>query len=135
MPRAPALSFRVSRTPILRRQDFRRATIAPVALPPVAPHAACETTIEVQPHRRGVLRFEGVSIARPDPLGLVRSFRRIPLPASVLVLPKRYPLPKITLDGSRQYQLGGITLAAAIGESEEFVSLRDYRPTRAQLRQ
>lgn len=89
-----------------------------------------ETTVraEVFPQRRGSLRFAAVNIARADPLGLFRSFVRVPNLQSVLVLPKRYPLPSFTLPGARTYQRGGVALASAIGESEEFVSLRDYRP-------
>jgi uncharacterized protein (DUF58 family) len=44
------------------------------------------------------------------------------------VLPKLYLLPPIHLPGSRRYQAGGVALASSVGESEEFVSLRDYRP-------
>jgi hypothetical protein len=44
------------------------------------------------------------------------------------VLPKRYSLPPIQLSGIRKYQRGGVALASSVGDSEEFVSLRDYRP-------
>src|SRR6185436_5709140 len=33
-----------------------------------------------------------------------------------------------TLPGSRRYQQGGVALASSVGDSEEFVGLRDYRP-------
>jgi uncharacterized protein (DUF58 family) len=84
--------------------------------------------VEVLPLRRGPLRFTGVTVARRDPFGWFRGFVRVPLPQTVLILPKRYPLPRLTLPGKREYQPGGVALAAAIGESEEFLSLRDYRP-------
>jgi uncharacterized protein (DUF58 family) len=45
----------------------------------------------------------------------------------VLILPKRYPLPPMALPGAMKYQQGGVALAANIGRSDEFVSLRDYR--------
>jgi uncharacterized protein (DUF58 family) len=44
-----------------------------------------------------------------------------------LILPKRYPIPNIALPGAMRYQEGGVALAANVGSSEEFVSLRDYR--------
>ena len=44
------------------------------------------------------------------------------------MLPKRYPLRGIRLPGARQYQRGGVTLALSVGDSEEFMSLREYRP-------
>lgn len=99
-----------------------------VALPVLKPGGEATVGAEVLPLRRGALRFLQVNIARPDPLGLFRAFVRVPLEASVLILPKRYPLPNFNLPGARTYQHGGVALASAIGESDEFVSLRDYRP-------
>jgi uncharacterized protein (DUF58 family) len=52
----------------------------------------------------------------------------VPGPQSVLILPKRYSLPDFDLPGSMKYQAGGVALASSVGESEEFVSLREYRP-------
>lgn len=99
-----------------------------VALPLLKPGGEATVGSEVLPLRRGALRFAQVNIARPDPLGLFRAFVRVPLEQSVLILPKRYPLPHFNLPGARTYQHGGVALASAIGESDEFVSLRDYRP-------
>ncbi len=124
----PARSFRVTRRGHGATTDFRRATNSPVAIPTLAPHSTVEFSVEARPQRRGVLRFNGGSIGRPDPLGLIRAFHPIHLPDSVTVLPKRYPLPQIPQPGNRQYQPNGVALAAAIGESDEFISLRDYRP-------
>ena len=106
----------------------RAAIVKPAALPALTARGEAETRVEVVPLRRGLLRFKGVTVARPDPFGLFRGFARVPLPETVLILPRRYPLPDLKLPGTRSYQRGGVTLAAAIGESEEFVSLRDYRP-------
>jgi uncharacterized protein (DUF58 family) len=83
--------------------------------------------VELVPLRRGILRFNGVTIGCPDPLGLFRAFSRVTAPQTVLILPKRYPLPPIALPGQMKYQEGGVALAASVGCSEEFVSLRDYR--------
>jgi uncharacterized protein (DUF58 family) len=106
----------------------RAAAVRPATLPALTPRGETEARVEVLPLRRGPLRFAGVTIARSDPFGLFRAFARVPLPETVLILPKRYPLPDLKLPGTRSYQRGGVALAAAIGESEEFVSLRDYRP-------
>jgi uncharacterized protein (DUF58 family) len=106
----------------------RAARVRPAPVPPLSARGEAEARVEVVPLRRGPLRFESVTVARPDPFGLFRGFTRVPLPETVLILPKRYPLPDITLPGTRSYQRGGVALATAIGESEEFVSLRDYRP-------
>ena len=125
--RSRGSSFRILLTfpPALNQ---RAAVVRPAPLPPLTVRGEADARVEVVPLRRGPLRFEGVTVARADPFGLFRSFVRVPLAETVLILPKRYPLPDITLPGTRSYQRGGVALAAAIGESEEFVSLRDYRP-------
>ncbi len=118
-------SFRFSRR--RRPNPFRLATVKEAALPPMAPRQEAETHIELTPLRRGLLSFKGLAVARPDPLGLTRAFVRFPLPQTVLVLPRRYPLPPLALPGAMKYQAGGVALASSVGQSEEFVALRDYR--------
>lgn len=118
-------SFRVTKR--RERSPFRRAKVKPAALPPLPAKGEAGVTVELLPLRRGILRFNDVTIACPDPLGLFRSFIRVQAPQSVLILPKRYPLPPIALPGQVKYQEGGVALAANVGCSEEFVSLRDYR--------
>ena len=70
----------------------------------------------------------GLTIACPDPLGLFKARYPISAPQSVLILPKRYALPHIRLPGARRYQPGGVSFASSVGDSQEFLSLRDYRP-------
>src|SRR5512133_1888116 len=118
-------SFRFSRG--RRASSFKVARPLPAALPSLPPGGRAEVKIQVTPLRRGLLRLAGVTVARSDPLGLVRAFARVRLPQSVLVLPRRYSLPPIALPGAMKYQQGGIALASSVGQSEEFVSLRDYR--------
>ncbi len=106
----------------------RGAAIAPRPLPALPPGDAGEVVVELLPLRRGRLAFTAVTIARPDPLGLVNGLVRVPLPGSLVVLPKRYAMPDLALPGARKYQRGGVALASSVGDSEEFASLRDYRP-------
>jgi uncharacterized protein (DUF58 family) len=120
-------SFRLTKNSA-PRPDYRRAVVKPQPLPALAPHSLVEAQAQILPLKRGPLRFEGVTIARPDPFGLFRAFVRVALPQTVLILPKRYPLPPLPLPGTMKYQQGGVALASSVGESEEFVSLRDYRP-------
>jgi len=117
--------FRVSRQ--RQRSPFRRATIKPSPVPPVGINAEVSVRMELVPLRRGLLRFSGLTVGCADPLGLFRAFRQIPARQEVLILPKRYLLPPIALPGQMKYQEGGVALAASVGCSEEFVSLRDYR--------
>jgi len=118
-------SFRISG----RRygKTFRMATVGNTPMADAPPRAEMDVPVELTPLRRGLLRFNGVTLARADPLGLFRAFTRIKAPHTVMVLPRRYPLPPIELPGTMRYQAGGIALASNVGQSDEFVSLRDYR--------
>ena len=106
----------------------QRAITKSTALPDLQPHSQTKVSLEIVPQRRGVLRLTGVRVARRDPFGLFNAFKTITLPQSLLVLPKRYQLPALHLPGTRRYQSGGISLASSVGDSAEFMSLRDYRP-------
>ncbi|HSU54581.1 MAG TPA: DUF58 domain-containing protein [Candidatus Dormibacteraeota bacterium] len=118
-------SFRVSNRP--RVGSFRIAHVEEALVPPLLPGEEGEAHAELVPLRRGVLRFEGLTIARTDPFGLYRAFAKVQIPQTALILPRRYPLPPIALPGTMKYQAGGISLASNVGRSEEFVALRDYR--------
>jgi uncharacterized protein (DUF58 family) len=109
------------------RSPFKLATVKEVALPDLRPHQRGEVVVEMTPLRRGIVRWAGCTIARPDPLGIYRALRTQPLPHSLVVLPRRYPLPPLALPGGMKYQQGGVAMASHIGQSEEFVSLREYR--------
>ena len=110
-----------------RGANFQLPAVKAAALPAATPQEEVEVKIEMTPLRRGILRFKGVRLARPDPLGLFNAFVRLPLPQSTLVLPRRYPLPPIAFPGTLKYQHGGVALASHVGQSEEFIALRDYR--------
>lgn len=110
-----------------RAYSHRLARVKEADVPAMPPKEAVEVRVELEPLRRGILRFAGVILARPDPFGLFRAFVRVPLRQTVLILPKRYALPPIALPGTMKYQEGGVAMASNIGRSEEFVSLREYR--------
>jgi len=106
----------------------RMVRVAEQPVPPLAPGAAAEIEVEAQALKRGVVHSRGLTIARADPLGLMKTLRPFGTQANLLVLPRRYPVPPFTLPGSRRFQQGGVALATSVGDSEEFMSLRDYRP-------
>jgi uncharacterized protein (DUF58 family) len=106
----------------------RGANLEEQAVPDLSPGRGIALTMELIPRRRGRLQFDGLSLLRPDPFGLLRSWREIPLPGSCRVLPKRYPASPLPAAGGRAYQRGGVALANSVGDSEEFMSLREYRP-------
>ena len=106
----------------------RKATTKAIALPPLEAEGTTIVKGEITPTHRGIVRLAGVSILRPDPFNIYHAIRTIDLSQSLLVLPHRYQLPVINLAGSRMSQSGSVSLASSVGDSEEFVSLRDYRP-------
>lgn len=97
------------------------------AVSAIPPRGKLELEMTIVPLKRGYLRFTEMVVATPEPLGLFRSLRKVPAPQSVLILPKRYQITALDLPGITKYQQGGVAMAGSIGESEEFVSLRDYR--------
>ena len=110
-----------------RKNPFRLATLKESEVPPLPARGEAETSMEVFPLHRGILRFAGMTLARTDPFGLFRSLIKVPAEQKVLILPRRYPIPPIALPGALRYQKGGVAPAANIGRSMEFVALREYR--------
>jgi len=108
-------------------RSIRASRARLVPLPDLPPKGSTEARVEIMAYRRGPLVLAGGMIARSDPLGLFRAIRGCTAPQTVLVLPRRYPLPPLRLPGQSHYQRGGVAMAAGIGESEEFVALREYR--------
>jgi uncharacterized protein (DUF58 family) len=106
----------------------RVGRVRPPAIPPVPPKGEVHLRVAGQANRRGRLRFTACAVAVSDPLGLVRRRFEVASEAQILVLPKRYKLPPLALPGARRYQPGGITLSSSVGDSEESLGLRDYRP-------
>ncbi len=85
--------------------------------------------VELTPRRRGVIRLNDLRVLLPDPFCLLQRCRKVPAPAATLtVLPRRYPLPPIELPGNARFEIGGDVTGNSIGNSGEFVGLRDYRP-------
>ncbi len=99
-----------------------------VVVPKISPKATSNIYLSLTPSRRGYIKFCSFVLSRDDPFGLMKATKKINCYDSLLVLPKRYKVPHIDLGGGSQYQQGGVVLASSLGESEEFVSLREYRP-------
>jgi uncharacterized protein (DUF58 family) len=109
------------------RASFQPAALKEAPVPSIPPLGESDARVELLPLRRGVLRFSAITLARPDPIGLFRAFARKRSVDSALILPRRYPLPSINLPGAFRFQAGGVALASNVGQSDEFVALRDYR--------
>jgi uncharacterized protein (DUF58 family) len=106
----------------------RAAHVAEQPLPLLPPRGEAEIVVQARALRRGTAHSDGLTVACTDPLGLMKALARVPRRSNFIVLPRRYTLPPLDLPGSRRYQPGGVTLASSVGDSEEFVGLRDYRP-------
>lgn len=88
-----------------------------------------QITLRAVPLRRGVISLPSISIATPEPLGLLYSINTLVMHQHMLVLPRRYTIPNIFLShGQQKYTHGGEPLTTSIGESGDFTHLREYRP-------
>lgn len=86
-------------------------------------------TIELTPLRRGVIVLDNLRALLPDPFGFFQ--KCVPVaagPRTMIVLPRRYPLPPVELPGGSSFRINGEANSNAIGNSGEFIGLRDYRP-------
>ncbi|MEQ8234965.1 MAG: DUF58 domain-containing protein [Gammaproteobacteria bacterium] len=110
----------------LRTRD-RGARVALAPVPALAPGARVRVAVSAEPLRRGWIDFTAVEVLRPDPLGLFRARLVLPLHGRLLTLPRRHPVPSLQLAAQRHYQKGGVSLALAVGDSQEFAALREYR--------
>ncbi len=87
-----------------------------------------DAVISATPLRRGPVYFESTTIQHPDPLGLNFGNLEFDNRETLVVLPRRYRISrKFEFRGGRHFQPGGVNSTWSIGESDEFVSLRDYR--------
>lgn len=103
-------------------------TIKPAEVTEIPIRGSVEQTIQALPLRRGMITLESISIMRPDLFGLNYGITNFADIDQLLVLPKRYPVSsRKKLAGGRHFQPGGVNSTWSIGESDEFVALRDYR--------
>lgn len=110
---------------IRKNSNFR---MEPVKLPDLVPGKPVRVKICARSFVRGYVRLKGVTLARPDLFGFFQRTVFIELSGNILVLPSARKV-DLQFDAvSRHYQPGGIQMALSIGNSDEFMSLRHYRP-------
>ncbi len=86
-------------------------------------------SIEITPLRRGVILLDDLRVQLPDPFGLFQRCRKVKAPpATLTVLPHRFELPPVRMPGGAAFKISGEANTTSIGNSGEFVGLRDYRP-------
>ncbi len=104
------------------------ARIAEITVPPLPAQGTLTLTHQCTAHARGVLNLEGIAVARRDVFGLCRAWRILPLPGSVLVLPRTYRLPRLDLAGTLHAQPEHRVASSHHGDGEDIAGLREYRP-------
>ena len=92
------------------------------------PGEQTEVTYALTPLRRGAYDFKGPQVATAFPFGVYHTARRLPAPHRMLVYPRFAKLDAIRLPTGRKHQPGGLQLVSHVGDSEEFIGLREYRP-------
>ncbi len=95
-------------------------------LPEIAVDQSLEFEITLTPLRRGNVHLIGHVLTKLDPFGFCKLEKRTSNGENLLVLPKLYHVPQLFFDGSRKYHQGGISAAQNRGNSNEFLSLREY---------
>ncbi|WP_020586006.1 DUF58 domain-containing protein [Desulfobacter curvatus] len=119
--------LKVQRWQWLVRQK-KNAIVPRRPVPDIPPESRVAVQAKLTPLNRGYIYLKGFTIFKKEPLEFMRAFYHTTSEARLLVLPKRYNVPEINLPGSRKHHRGGIALTSKIGNSDEFISLREYRP-------
>ncbi len=109
-------------------QNLRRGSIKPITVDYIAEKSEIETTLQLMPLRRGYLQFDKTRLAKAEPLGLFQGQKILDNKDNLLILPRLYKTPCLNLQNKRTYQHGGVNNASTVGDSQEFISLRDYHP-------
>lgn len=90
--------------------------------------ATVDLPIKATPLRRGTVTFKSINVQQPDPFGLNFRITHHKQYDQLVVLPRSYRVfDPLRWSGGRHYHAGGVSATWSIGESDEFVSLREYR--------
>ena len=119
--------FKLQRWKWLIRQK-QNAVVTGQKLPAVPPESRVAVRATLTPLNRGYIYLKGFTFLKKEPLGFTRAFYHSTCEGRILVLPRRYNVPALPLPGSRKHHTGGIALTSKVGNSDEFISLREYRP-------
>jgi hypothetical protein len=102
--------------------------LQPTTVPDLGLKGTALVSITATPLRRGIVHFDTSSILFPDPFGLYLGLQYFNASQQLLVLPRRYPVSAhFDLPGRPDTRASAINANLATGDSDEFVSLRDYR--------
>lgn len=103
-------------------------TISTSKSPDVPIKGNSTTTMTATPLRRGMVHLESTTVLHPDPFTLNYGVIRFKNYEQLIVLPRRYPVSKnFEFLDQCDFHATGVNSSWSVGESDEFVSLRDYR--------
>lgn len=97
-------------------------------IPDIGPGEKKEIKVSLKTIKRGVLHLDGYFIIKKDPFSLMRRMLFFKEEINVISLPKIYNTDIERISEVRKYNQGGIVSAIKVGNSEEFISLREYKP-------
>jgi uncharacterized protein (DUF58 family) len=114
-------------TDLLGRNDERVELLPQETFVDLAPHESLTVPLQLTVSRRGPYCIQGLSLARIDPLRLIRGRAITGRSSSLLAYPRYYTVTDFTVPAGRRYQPGGVPLSSSLGDSIEFVGTREYR--------
>ena len=92
------------------------------------PGESASLSYRLRPARRGAYDFTGPMAMTAFPFGVYRAVRPFKQPHRMLVYPQFTPLSGVDLPVGRKHQPGGLQMVSNVGDSEEFLGNREYRP-------
>lgn len=121
---------RVARNIVVEERGLS-ADVRPVGDPPMiellAPGEQVDVTLKLNCIRRGAYELEQLQGASLFPTGLFKSGQKVPIADRLLVFPRVADVGRLDIPQSRNHQPGGIAVASHVGESTEFLGMRDWR--------
>ncbi|MFA5504720.1 MAG: DUF58 domain-containing protein [Vulcanimicrobiota bacterium] len=103
-------------------------TSEPLATTPLKPGESRELIFVVEMKRRGYYQVRGVRQETWFPFGVWRDLYLHKQPQTLLVYPRFSPLVSLDMPVGLRYQPGGVALSSNVGDSTEFLGVRDFRP-------
>lgn len=100
----------------------------PIRTEPLPPGEERQLSFDLELQRRGYYQIVGVRQETWFPFGLWRDLVLHAQPRTLLVYPRFSPLVSLDMPVGRRYQPGGIALSSDVGESTEFLGVREFRP-------
>jgi uncharacterized protein (DUF58 family) len=123
--RATARDWRV--VPHRLPNGLELASAHGTALPILKRGQSARATLILKTHKRGAYELRGWRVETDFPFGLLIASRVWKSDSQLLVHPRWTPLQHLELPTGRRYQPGGVAMAAARGESLEYIGNRDFR--------